>query len=1044
MYTVVTAYSLSECMEELSKRIAENESRGERNLIFCEDRLTLIAERAITRVVGGTFLTTVSTFARFLNAPNKTVSKQGSVMAVAGIITTLLKDKKLQCFKDTTAMRSAKCIYETLSQLSSSLVDSDILRESSTLLPDDVLKRKINDLATIYDGYDTFLKEQGLLDESRYLSLLPKAIEDANLGETNVFFLGYTSFTAQALKTIRSAMQNAKHVYGIFCGGEEDIYTNRAMQAFLRVGKAFGEGKYVNVGTSLDGEAEALRRGLFNPQRLREKRTATSAVRIFEAEDKTAEAEYVAVQIRRAMAENNNLHYRDFAVLTGNVEQYTLALKRAFLEYNIPYFIDEKKSLKRHPLAEFILDCFRVIAEGYSPASVQALTHNYFFGNADEYRNYLLKFANYRGGAKKDIKQSEIVAESFDVPTLQACRSRLLTATKNIKTEATGKQYCDAVLEILQDFQIEKQLSNLENAIEDVAQKSYLSQIYDALQFVLDEAKMLTSSRKLKVKEFAAILQDGLQATEISLIPLKADAVFVGDISSSRIEKVDVLFAVGMTEDVPTFASDTAIISDREIGRLAEVKTLLEPTVAEVNLRSRESVCLNLCTFTQALHLSYPLAADGSEPSVSDVFRYVDGIFCTHSGENLTRLKKIPEEEFIYLCSSPVPAVRQLLEKKNEYERKGDDTRKEYSSLYTALDKLSVTEKDDYLQENPQAEYIQYGEKLFFRDNKISPTALEGYFTCPFRHFAERGLKLKEREETAVLAVDTGNFIHELLETTAPLFKSVKSEEEMRELAFQTGKNILQKPVYTSQADTASGEIFADKLLKEGADVVVQAYKQIAYSQFTVEKTEQKISTPIIHGKVDRVDTTDKYIRIVDYKTGSIDDSATSYYTGRKIQMQLYMSALQGERVPAGIFYFPASVQYTETDDKKFQMKGFLNGDKEAISCGDTTLSEGEQSAFFPAVLSDKQRSKHVMEEKTFRDFIDYSTLIANQGIKELKEGFVAPTPYQNSCDYCKFGGMCGFKADKKACRKESSIDTTAIAEIVRKTKEGEDGNARK
>jgi ATP-dependent helicase/DNAse subunit B len=87
------------------------------------------------------------------------------------------------------------------------------------------------------------------------------------------------------------------------------------------------------------------------------------------------------------------------------------------------------------------------------------------------------------------------------------------------------------------------------------------------------------------------------------------------DLTDSRIESARVLFAMGMTESVPRASADTAIVSDKEIARLAEVKAMMEPTVAEVNLRARESVCFNLCAFTDTLHLSYPLAADGSEPA---------------------------------------------------------------------------------------------------------------------------------------------------------------------------------------------------------------------------------------------------------------------------------------------------------------------------------------------------------------------------------------------------------------------------------------------
>ena len=65
MLEIIKAYTLSECMEAIAQAVAEREEKGERNLIFCEDRLTLIAERALTRQLGGSFLSTVTTFARF-------------------------------------------------------------------------------------------------------------------------------------------------------------------------------------------------------------------------------------------------------------------------------------------------------------------------------------------------------------------------------------------------------------------------------------------------------------------------------------------------------------------------------------------------------------------------------------------------------------------------------------------------------------------------------------------------------------------------------------------------------------------------------------------------------------------------------------------------------------------------------------------------------------------------------------------------------------------------------------------------------------------
>ena len=1060
MIEILTAYTLSECMEVMARRALELEKAGGKNLIFCEDRLTLVAERALLAQTGGSFFSSVSTFARFLKTEKRAISKQGSVMAVGEVMTRLQREGQLQCFSSTFSVaKNARCIYETLAQFSSSKITSQELKDDLALLPNDMLKKKLADLLKIYEGYRQFLTENKFLDESEYLSLLPGRIrKEGLLKGHNVFFLCYNSFTAQAKETIRAALETADNVVGIFCAGKEDLYTNRAVQDFKGV---CNEREYCHLelqaqtlGAPLGGEAELLRKNFFNPA-CELVDYETQNVCVFEAGSKNAEAEYVAVKIRREMAESGGARYRDFAVLVPDVASYSLALKKAFEEFKIPYFIDEKKSLKRHPLSKFLLDCFRTVCEGYSPSAVQALCSNVFFGESDEYRNYLLKFANYRDGVKREIKNIDAVTSVYNLDVLKDGRKRVLEATSAIEKAKYGREYCAAIEEILVVFGVEERLESLETAVEDLSQKGYLSQIYRALKGVLAEAEQLTGGKEMTAPEFAAVLQDGLDATEISLIPLKADAVFIGNITDSRIEKVRVLFAMGMTSEVPRSAVDTAIVSDKEIKRLSEIKTYLEPTVAEVNLRARESVCLNLCTFLDKLYLSYPLGSDGSEPALSELFRYVDGTFgkmVKGKKKPVPRRKSYDAEDFIYRCATPTPALRQLLREHNEYQAKGKDDGREYASLLAALDALSVMEKEEYLQERKGHVRVEDGEKLFFKYGTISPTALERYFSCPFRHFVERGLKLTEREEGAVQAMDTGDFVHDLLESMSKKVKELdqkegtdaEKEEQVRAYVIEEGERLLKQSLYAMQQDTDSGEYFTQKLLKEAVDVAMAAYQQLKNSKFKVEETELEIKGKQIYGKVDRVDATTgtdgqpKYVRVIDYKTGSIDASAGAYYTGKKLQTQLYMQEIKGERIPAAVLYFPAALDFAAEDEGRFRMKGFLNGNKNALLCGDVNLTEDKKSEYFPAALTNSARTECVMDEDVFKDFIEYSVYVSGQACKELKGGFIAATPYKDECKYCKYGGMCGFNKDVHEPRKEERINPSTIAKIAKKEREGE------
>ena len=334
MHTVIKAYTLSECMEVMAEHAEAYEKLGGENVIFCEDRLTLIAERALVNRLGGSFASSVYTFARFLNAKEKTVSKEGSVMMVGEVMTGLQREKKLQCFTSSTGVaKNARCIYETLAQFAASQITPEMLKESAALLPEGTLKKKINDFSLIFEGYLTALLSQGMLDESRYLSLLPQRIrEEKSLKGKTVFFLCYSAFTAQAKEIIRAAMDTAKNVVGIFCGDDREIYTNAAFHAFQGVCAEYGSALVKDMGTPLEGEAEILRTGLFNPEKP-QNRMPTDKISIFEAQDKTVETEYVAVKIKRAMEENSALRYRDFAVLTPSVAEYSLSLKKAFDEH---------------------------------------------------------------------------------------------------------------------------------------------------------------------------------------------------------------------------------------------------------------------------------------------------------------------------------------------------------------------------------------------------------------------------------------------------------------------------------------------------------------------------------------------------------------------------------------------------------------------------------------------------------------------------------------------------------------------------------------
>ncbi|MBO5334753.1 MAG: exodeoxyribonuclease V subunit gamma, partial [Clostridia bacterium] len=737
MVKLISAYTLSECLDAAYEQIAACEQLGQKNLVFCEDRLTLVAERALMRRIGGTILTEITTFSRFLKTDEKVLSREGSVMAVSEIMLEKQSKGELKCFTSASgSLAGAKCIYEQLAQFAASELSPKELKESVALLPEDSLKGKMTDLAILYEAYDEFLKENAYLDEGKYLTLLPDCIKNAaGMSETNVFFLCYSSFTKQAKRTLAAAIESARNVVGVFLADDEELYTNQAYGAFYELAKDYDAKKRLplkvqNMGKPLEGEAELFRKRLFATEALsdgaKSERLETDSVHIFSAPDRVGEAEAVAVAVRKHMMSNPDLHYRDFAVLVPSVEEYSLSIRKAFSEYSIPYSLDERISLKQHPLAKFILAVMEAVNERFAPACVDAIAKNVFFGDGDLYRNYLLKFGNYRGGVFKEIKAAfaeEYGGESY----LNECKNKMEAALGFFKNKRFGREYCRAIELLLEEFSAGQVLNELILEAEDEGLRSYLSQIEKKLAGVLAEAELLAGGKEIALEDFASLLSDGLEATEIAPNPLRLDAVFVGDLTDSRIERVRILFALGMTDSVPRASDDANLITDQDKIKLQAIQAYLEPMVEEVNLRNRESLALNLCAFTDELYLSYPLGSNGEAPALSDVFRYVHASFVDGNGLEISETKGISEADFAYRCSALAPAARQLLVQKNRFEERKTDSRKLFSSLYEVL------QGKDALPAGLEAEidpykYIKDGETLFLSKGALSPSLLESYF----------------------------------------------------------------------------------------------------------------------------------------------------------------------------------------------------------------------------------------------------------------------------------------------------------------------------
>lgn len=1013
MIRSIRAATLGDALEALSKEIAEREAAGEKNYIFCEDRLTLLAERAVLKKSGGTFLSEVVTFARYLSSEKPVLSKEGSVMKIGELI---LKRRGEGCFTGG----SARAVYETIAQLSASRVGAEELLRAAEKT-DGTLRRKLSDLAFLLEEYNSFLSENGLIDENGYLALLPDKIASGDLENANVFFFAFPSFTRQALQGVRAAFLHAKSVTGIFLGGEEPLYTEHALNAFRRTAEECGLPCVTMQAPSLlSEENRAMIAGMYAP--VTDAPMKTDKISVFEARDETEEFEKIAALVKKHISEGER--YSSIGVLVSGADYFPTA-EKVFSEYKIPFYLDRRRALSEHPFSGYVLSVLEGAADGLLPEEADAIASNVCFGEADEYRNYLLRFGQYRGAAKREIKRQEEIGD-FDRERLVAFSEKMRSAVKLFPQKGKGAAYVRAVRALYDRTDWAGVLKKLKEDAGSAgdgfspAEEKFLEigmTSADAFGKTLDEIERVAGGREFTAREFSSLLKSGLDANEVLLVPPSLDAVFVGDATECMFAPTPVLFAAGLTEKLPVVSEDTAVISDREIKLLSEIRVEIEPAMGEVNKRKRESFALNLASFTKRLYMSRPLKLHGDETQKSEALVFAEKRF----------LPAPMPETYPYCCSERTPAALEMIRARERFlrgEYGGEADASRYNAIRAALEERGFdTAQRERHAPSPLAPL------LWLKGDTVSPTLLESYFECPYEGFMTKALKLTERREGSVAQADAGIFVHAVLERAAKSFNEIKSKDALEARVREIAEALLSEPRFLPLADTEEGLYARGRLLSECLAAARAAWEQVARSKFRVADTERSISLPAlkIAGKTDRVDEADGLVRVIDYKTGYLDDSPTAYYTGRKLQLELYLLAASEGKEPAGAFYFPAADSFQkEGGGPRFAMKGFYNADR--ISAFDTAIAEGEKSELFDgARAADKG-----MKKEDFIDFLEYGYLVSEQAESEMKEGNFAPSPYGDACDRCGLKSLCAFTGD---AREESTVNCGEITKIVREKK---------
>ena len=974
-------------------------SKTQRNLIFCEEKVSLMTERMICDKFIGSFNTDVYSFGNYMRKKRnleKVLSKEGSAMAVKRV----LKDLPLKRFS-ANKVGLAPSIYDLIAQLKSAKVSVEDLR-CAVGSARGLLKDKLNDIVEIYSAYQQFLKTYDYDDQNSSLSYLPEIIEtDEEICDSNIYLIGYNGFTAQMREAIRTLLLKAKTVTAILVDAPNKYaFVNETANSFIDICKSVKlTPQVISKSSNYIQEAKTITQGLFNPAVKLKEKIKTDKIYFSSFSDKFNEAEAVAQQIFR-LVKDGNYKYKDFCVAVSDVEEYKDALVNAFNMLNVPYFLDTVRVPFNHPLVTLITSYIDVFKYNFERKKLKDFYKNPLVSSdknlTDDFENYLLKYNVNYSMIKNPLKFED---GDFNVVELENFRQRICSLLETFD-----------VFKLLAELDVENQLTTHTQTLKQLnyhVEGDVNDQIYNAVSGILGEMQAILGQTYVEYNEYKAIFLSGVSALELSVIPQYNDAVFVGNFKEAGLTNSKTLFCMGLTSNVPMAKEDVAILTDGDINTLSQLKILVEPKIRVINHRERQNVTLGLSSFSERLYLCYPISSgDGKQSVRSQIISYLSGWFTIKPFDELDGYltQKQAFNSFAKGCS--------------DFSQGVQDDFTMPASFYHVADKQTA---DKILENaNKQVKLRLNDNMRAVSGNVTSPTAIEDYYKCPYSAFMIHGLKLKERKQGKPDGLSVGNIMHETLKVFLSQIKTIT--EENFEQVFETIINqVLSNKDFAWLFDDPETNNSITRTVSEckkycrktldyyqrtdfkdvKTEVAFGDLKDAEYSAVVLGDNKTRIS-----GRIDRIDTFNDYFRIIDYKTGSIDATDKALFTGNKLQLYLYASAITDKK-PAGVYYLPINDDFsTDGSDKSSLAVGKSLDDLEILTAQDNDIL-ADTVGEFTGVKVENDKVKKATDGKTLQAFMDYALKISEKAVSQIEQGVIVASPYKKVCTYCVFKAMC-------------------------------------
>lgn len=477
------------------------------------------------------------------------------------------------------------------------------------------------------------------------------------------------------------------------------------------------------------------------------------------------------------------------------------------------------------------------------------------------------------------------------------------------------------------------------------------------------------------------------------------DVISIVSIDKVKSDKKKHIFMLGMNETVlPAAIKDTGLLLDEDIEILKQnhIPTPFN-TSERLGLIHNEILKALQCPY-HTLTISYCLTSLSSDTKLpSSLYKQLIKMY---DFKPLPKNKYISIDDF-YLKGGKYDEKEILNDNINHY--------KEMKNQPVMLDKEII--KELY---NPT----------------LSVSQIETYNKCPYLYFIQYGLGIYSLKEDKLMPNELGSLVHYILSMNLDKTKNTHSL-----INYYLSKNEdLNNKIQSSYIN----QYFLEQLEKD-IEVTLDVLNQMNdISKFKISSKEEKVEDEILgmnfKGFVDRIDTYNQYVSIIDYKSSTKDIDLNLAMQGFNIQMLLYLKMITKKynKDPGAVLYFNTkrriltsknSIKDDINKDDYYSMYRFggyvIDDDSTIIKAIDPNMDRKSNIINVSYVKKDGKYKGHILTHQQLQLLLEEIEKHIYELYLEMINGHIDILPKGsddnsihtkvNPCRYCEYKNVCHF-----------------------------------